>query len=205
MTETLRRVLKQNATAAISTEEAELVAEMAIDIAAREQIECAIAGGLAMHLYGFTRQTTDVDLIAARRLPLSVSRYLSFGGESYLFQLGDKTITVNWIVRRDADKRIYQAALADADVLENGWQIVKSESLVVMKYAAGRAKDNLDIQFLLQQPDLVDRRRIKKNLENLFGIEGARGYLIGLRRFYDLADLNRVRDGDENESYGVEE
>jgi hypothetical protein len=41
--------------------------------AAQEEIEWALAGGLAMHLYGSPRLTKDVDIIASAHLSLRVT------------------------------------------------------------------------------------------------------------------------------------
>ncbi len=187
---------------ALSTTEALAVAEAVLAIAQRESIACAIAGGLAVQLYGYARQTKDVDFISEKGLPLAVERYLTFGGESYTLHLGGKQFTVDWILRRDKYKRFYQLALAEADTLPNGWHIVSPEWLIVLKYIAGRPKDLLDLQWLLQRPGLVNRRKLRATLTQHLGTEGADGYLLGLQRFYDLADLAAKRnDGDENESY----
>lgn len=199
---TLRSIIEKNGgDSAISTEEAEAVAADAIKIADDEKVEYAIAGGLAMHIYGFTRQTKEVDFIAARRLPLDVIKPLSFGGESYNFESNGKTIAVDWIVRTDTAKQIYQAALAQAVKLPNGWKIVSPEWLVMLKYIAGRPKDVLDLQFLLQAKGLVDRRKIRQQLIDLVGEFAALGFLLGLQRYYDLVDSTQPNNGDENESY----
>lgn len=203
---TLRDIIKRNGgSEAISTEEAGAIAAAAIEIADGEQIKYAIAGGLAMHIYGFTRQTSDVDFIAARRLPLDVSRKLILGGEQYEFHLGEKVINVHWILRRDEYKKIYQSALADADTLPNGWKVVSPEWLVVLKYIAGRAKDELDLQYLLRQKELVQRCKIKKNLEKAVGVHTAAAYALGLRYYYERYGLLEPRNGDENESYSPDE
>jgi hypothetical protein len=187
---------------ALSTAEALAVAEAVLAIAQRESVACAIAGGLAVQLYGYARQTKDVDFIGERGLPLHVARYLTFGGESYDLRLDGKQFVVDWILRRDKYKRFYQLALAEADTLPNGWKIVSPEWLVVLKYIAGRPKDLLDLQWLLQRTGLVNRRKLRASLTQHLGAEGAEGYLLGLQRFYDLADLAAKRgDGDENESY----
>lgn len=43
------------------------------ELAAQEEIEWALAGGLAMHLYGSQRLTKDVDIIASQELSLTAS------------------------------------------------------------------------------------------------------------------------------------
>jgi len=70
-----------------------------------------------------------------------------------------------------------------------------------LKYIAGRGKDRLDLLWLLQQKDLVNRRKVKNNLVKPLGELGSTGFLVGLQREYDLADVMARRSGDENESY----
>lgn len=175
-------------------------AEKIREIAGKEKVRFAIAGGLAMHLYGFERATKDVDFLADKRLPLEVLRYVAFGGERYGVKIGRREIDVDWIIRRDKYRTIYEQALADAAELK-GWKILSPEWLIVLKYIAGRGKDRLDLLWLLQQKGLVNRRKIKEHLVKLLGDLGSTGFLVGLQREYDLADVMARRSGDENESY----
>jgi hypothetical protein len=71
------------------------------EIANRNDIAWAFAGGIAMHIYGYVRATTDVDVIADESLGIESKKQLSFGGESYLIEVGDDIISVDWIVRDD--------------------------------------------------------------------------------------------------------
>lgn len=176
------------------------VAEKIREIAERENTRFAIAGGLAMHLYGFERATKDVDFLADKRLSLEAKRHLTFGGERYQLKIENREIDIDWIIRRDKYKEIYQKALADA-VEVKGWKILSPEWLVILKYIAGRGKDRLDLLWLLQQKKLVNRKKIKNNLVKLLGDLGSTGFLVGLQREYDLADVMARRSGDENESY----
>lgn len=186
----------------ISTETALKAARKIIVIAEKENVSQALAGGIAMHLYGFTRATKDVDFVASQVLSVQVSRYLSFGGVRYEIETENRQVAVDWIVRNDRYQKIYQAALRDAVTLDNGLKIITPEWLIVMKYTAGRGKDTLDLQWLLQQKGLVKRGKLRENLINLLGADGAEGYLIGIQRFFDLADLRtKLPEGDENESY----
>ena len=43
-------------------------AEIVTKLARARGIDCALAGGVAVQLYGFTRATVDVDMIAAAAL-----------------------------------------------------------------------------------------------------------------------------------------
>ena len=197
----LEKLIEKNLSSrSVSKQTGIRVAEEIKKIAERENVEFAIAGGLAMHLYGFERATKDVDFLADRRFSLDVKRHFSFGGERYQLKIGNREIDVDWIVRRDKYRTIYQTALAEAIELK-GWKILSPEWLVILKYVAGRGKDRLDLLWLLQQKKLVNRRKIKNNLVNLLGDLGSIGFLVGLQREYDLADVMARRNGDENESY----
>lgn len=189
---------------AISTETGLKVAETISKTADKENVACAIAGGLAMHLYGFDRSTKDVDFVADKKLSLKVMRRLNFGGERYEIKIGKRVVPVDWILRSDKYKDFYRQALKDATELD-GWKILTPEWLVILKYIAGRGKDRLDLLWLLQQKGLVNRNIVRKNLINVVGRLGAEGFLLGLQREYDLADLTAGREGDENESYKPDE
>lgn len=200
--EELQMLVERNLSAkTVSTATGLEVAEKIKLIADRENVEFAIAGGLAMHLYGFERATKDVDFLANKRLPVTVVRYLSFGGERYEIEIGGETIDVDWIMRRDNYKELYRQALADATAIKQS-KIITPEWLVILKYIAGRGKDRLDILWLLQQKNLVKRKVVKRNIEKVLGKLGTVGFLLGLQREYDLADVMGLRAaGDENESY----
>ena len=200
--EELEKLVEKNlAKQTVSTETGLRVADKLKKIAEKENVDFAIAGGLAMHLYGFERATTDVDFVANRRVSLEVKRYLSFGGERYEIEIDGRIIDADWIIRRDKYAEIYKQALKDANEI-GGRKILSPEWLVVLKYSAGRGKDRLDLLWLLQQKGLVNRKKIRQNLKNLLGELGAIGFLTGLQREYDLADVMGARaTGDENESY----
>lgn len=55
-------------------------------------------------------------------------------------------------------------ALADALEIENGIRIVSPEWLVILKHLSGRPKDQLDLIWLLQESDLVNREQVKENI-----------------------------------------
>src|SRR5690349_12739239 len=85
----------------IAIEAAERVSEIANDIG----VKCALAGGIAMHIYGFTRATTDVDIVAQAALPLESHNNLNIGGESYRVKIGKRVVRVDVIVRNDELKK----------------------------------------------------------------------------------------------------
>jgi hypothetical protein len=178
---------------AISTEEGIAAATEALKIARKNGVECALCGGLAMQLYGFTRATRDVDFIASNLLPLKKNKTLTFGGEGYAIKVGGKKIPLNWIVRDDEKQEIYEAALKEAIETPDKIPIVSPEWLVVMKQLAGRGKDHLDLLWLLREDNLVDRKEVERLVKSLLG---RYAYLLlnDLKAVYLEADLMRARD-----------
>ena len=73
-------------------------AELVTGVANENNIAIALAGGIAMHIYGFTRATTDVDMIAQAVLPLDSLNDLSFGGENYQVTVSERVVSVDVIV-----------------------------------------------------------------------------------------------------------
>lgn len=169
-------------------------------IADLHNVAWALAGGIAMHLYGFVRATTDVDVIGSSRLPLTGQKNLSFGGESYTVQVGKETVSVDWIVRDDEFQDFYEAALNDLMIVENNLQIISPEWLVILKHFSGRAKDEIDLIWLLQQENLVDRETVK---QNLIKVLGKRTGIILAREFqshFDYADVLKMREQSKYEA-----
>jgi len=158
------------------------------ELAAQEEIEWALAGGLAMHLYGSQRLTKDVDIIASQNLSLTPKHQLSFGGGSYALQIGKYEVPIDWIVRSDGYQKYYQAALKDAIRLPNGLRIVTPEWLVILKIIAGRQKDFDDVVFLLQRRELVNRPTVKQKMVEIGGEDAWLIMMPTFRRLCDLAD-----------------
>lgn len=192
----VRRYNAARARRDISTEEGLKAAEIIFEQAGKEGVECALAGGIAMHIYGYLRATTDVDMLASKELDLPHEQKISFGGASYLVEVGERRITVDVIVRDDFFRDFYEAALRDAQTTPDGWQIITPEWMVILKYLAGRGKDQLDLLWMLKEPDLVDRNKIAQSLEQVMGKTGAQAVLRGLENFYVQAEV--MRAGDEN-------
>ena len=156
-------------------------------LADQNDVEWALAGGLAVILYGSDRLTKDVDIIAAKRLPLESRGVLTQGGERYEVKTAKKTVAVDWITRNDEAQRFYQEALKDA-VMMGDLPILTPEWLVILKYLAGRFKDQEDAVFLLGQKGLVDRTQIKEMIVSIGGMNTWAAFKAGLQRWYDLAD-----------------
>jgi len=180
--------------ASIPTEIGVEAAKAVANIAAENDIEIALAGGIAMHIYGFTRATTDVDMVARSVLPLPKERELDFGGEGYEIKIGDGNVPVDVIVREDRLAKIYKAALDQAKMTDFGVKIISPEWLVVMKHFSARAKDNLDLTWLLQEEGLVDRDLIEKNLVEAIGEDAAYYVAADLESDYIYADFLKERE-----------
>ena len=156
--------------------------------AEKNNVSWAIVGGVAMYIYGSPRLTKDVDVIADRILSsVKAERPLGFGGERYQVRAKNKTVDIDWIVRSDEAKQIYQAALQDAILME-GVPVITPEWLIVLKYIAGRFKDQEDAVFLLRQKKLVSRQKIRSHLKKILGNNAWIFYRVGLQRWYDIAD-----------------
>lgn len=141
---------------------AELIAgvEEVRSIAARARIPVLLVGGLAMQHYGSDRLTGDVDFVA-RSVPPALAPIgpLTFGGVQTETPGG---VPVDFIVRDDGYAELYEEALAVSPKNSQlGVRVVLPEYLVAMKMVAGRGKDLLDLEFLLQQEGLVDLARAR--------------------------------------------
>ncbi|MGE0130220.1 MAG: hypothetical protein AB7U82_19210 [Blastocatellales bacterium] len=191
----VERALQDTANLMIATDTGVEAAQKVGQLAAQEEIEWALAGGLAMHLYGSPRLTKDVDIIASRELSLTPQHRLNFGGSSYSLQVGKYTVQIDWIVRNDGYQKYYRAALNDAIELSNGLRLVKPEWLAILKINAGRQKDLDDIVFLLKQPKMVDRPTIKQKVVETAGEDAWLAMAPNFRRLCDLADGNTKEPG----------
>ncbi len=191
-----RATIKRNSAPeaqSISTEDGLEAARHIAEVAEKEGVDFALAGGIAMHLYGFTRATTDVDLIASDVLDLEADHDLSFGGESYQVEVGARMINVDWIVRDDDAADIYQAALAGAEESAVGLRIITPEWLVIIKKLADRGKDHLDLLWLLRREGLVDREKVADLLRAVFG-RGAYWPIRDMESIYLEADIMKAKD-----------
>jgi hypothetical protein len=182
----------------VLTSEGLKVAAMISEQAERLGIDCALAGGIAMHVYGFQRATKDVDLLASDILGLPCVNKLSFGGESYFVETDKKKILVDLIVRDDFFRNFYEAALQDAEEMSIGGRIITPEWMVILKFLSGRSKDIIDLLWLLKEPGKVDRNKVEQLLEKVSGKSGAQVALRGLKPYYLQADV--MQAGDEQEA-----
>ena len=193
--------LRKNPNQMIDTETGLAALNRMVRVADRERVAYALIGGIAMHLYGSPRLTNDVDVIASAVLPLEAERRLGFGGERYRVKIGKRAVPVDWIVRDDTARKFYESALAEAYRLPSRLPIVTPEWLIILKYIAGRFRDQQDAVYLLKQTGLVDRRLIRRKIIATAGREFWALVATGLKRWYDLAD-GRITT--EKEDYEAE-
>ena len=186
----VERMLENTSVPMISSDTGLEAAQKMGQLAAQEEIEWALAGGLAMYVYGSPRLTKDVDIIASKDLSLTPEHRLGFGGSSYTLQVGKYAVQVDWIVRNDGYQKYYRAALKEAVKMPNGLRVVTPEWLVILKLNAGRQKDFDDVVFLLKQQKLVDRPTVKQKVVETVGEDVWLAMLPNFRRFCDLADGN---------------
>ena len=199
--EIIERVQRNVETPTISTDTGLAAARQIGDLAEAENIEWALAGGIAMYLYGSSRLTKDVDIIASKNVSLNEDAPLTFGGSNYTVEVGKYKVVVDWIVRNDGYAPYYRKALAEAVIFPNGFQLISPEWLLIIKMFAGRQKDYDDAVFLLGEKGLVDRPKIK---ENIVGVAGDDAWLATMANFRRLCSLADGRT-DEPGKYFVEE
>lgn len=146
------------------------------EIAEKDRITVALAGGAAMQVYGSDRMTKDVDFLASHepsRSSFSKNwrlKPLSFGGVS---SFSKKKVPVDFIVRNDDQSSLYEEALSEAVDGGGPIRVVSSEHLAVIKLAAGRIKDEEDLRFLLAAKaiNLAKTRSITKKFLGFYGVD----------------------------------
>ena len=175
----------------------------AIDIvrkmAAANDIDWAVCGGIAMAIYGSQRLTKDVDIIASKRLPLAQERvigHLKQGGEHFVVETETREVPIDWILRNDDLKAFYREALKDA-VMVDEIPILTPEWLVILKFIAGRFKDQEDAVYLLREKGMVNRGKIRKLITKVFGTNAWLLAKSGYQHWFDLADgkVEKTSDG----------
>lgn len=169
-------------------------------VSEQNDVSWALVGGLAMAIYGSDRTTKDIDIIADKLLPLEKIGELRQGGERYLIKTSKKEVAVDWIIRKDEFQKLFAEALKES-VKINDVPVIMPEWLVILKFIAGRFKDQEDAVFLLSRKDLVNRNLIKEKITNLFGKAAWGLAKHGYQRWFDLAD-GRSREEQRNEDDG---
>ena len=187
----------------IDTESASQAVEMISRLAEENGVDWALVGGLAMNLYGSDRLTKDIDVIADKLLPIEQSQIvgkLKQGGERFNAETGKTVVSVDWIIRNDVFKSMFNEALKSA-VKINDVPVLTPEWLVILKFIAGRFKDQEDAVFLLSRKNLVDRKLIKTHITKTAGEIAWELAKHGYQRWYDLAD-GRSLEEQRNEKEG---
>jgi hypothetical protein len=174
--------------------------ETVAEIAQENNVNWVLVGGLAMALYGSDRMTKDIDIIAAKLLPLEKVGELRQGGERYLIKTAKKEVAVDWIIRKDEFKKLFSEALKDAVKIKDV-PVLTPEWLVILKFIAGRFKDQEDAVFLLSRKNLVNRNLIKEHIIKTAGAIAWGLAKHGYQRWFDLAD-SRTREEERNEKEG---
>ena len=186
--EIIERVQRNVETPTISTDTGLAAARQIGNLAEAENVEWALAGGIAMYLYGSARLTKDVDIIASGNVSLKEDAPLTFGGSNYTVEVGKYKVAVDWIVRNDGYAPYYRKALAEAVSFPNGFQLISPEWLLILKMFAGRQKDYDDAVFLLGEKGLVDRPRVRENIVGVAGEDAWLATMANFRRLCSLAD-----------------
>lgn len=171
----------------LDDESARRAIEIVGDTANRNGIEWALAGGLALILYGSNRLTREVDIVASRTLPMPSQGLLKQGGVRYIVPTAKKEVAVDWIIRNDEALPFYRAALNEAVIID-GIPVLKPEWLFILKFIAGAVKNQEDYKFLLGCPNLVDRLKVKKLILQVGGNETWAVMKNGLQHWYDAVD-----------------
>lgn len=170
------------------------------EIAAAHGVDWALVGGIAVALYGGDRNTKDVDVIANKLLPLASEGKLRQGGERYSIKAAKRDVFVDWILRSDSFKKLFDIALSEA-VKITGIPVLTPEWLVILKFIAGRFKDQEDAVFLLSQKNLVDRTLIKEKIVRHVSRQAWGLARHGYQRWFDMAD-GKAREDERNEADG---
>ncbi len=187
----------------LDEESASQTIEIISKLADEHDTEWALVGGLALLLYGSDRLTKDIDIIANKCLPVPESQIvgkLKQGGERFETKTDKKTVSVDWIIRNDVFKQMFAQALKEA-VKINDVPVLTPEWLVILKFIAGRFKDQEDAVFLLSRKGLVDRKLIKENVVKTAGEIAWEMAKHGYQRWFDLAD-GRSLEEQRNEKEG---
>ena len=179
-----------------ATEAIKTVAE----ISKTNNVSWALVGGLAMAIYGGDCKTKNIATIADKLLPLKNQGKLRQGGERYLIKTNKKEVAVDWIIRNDEFKKLFQVALQEA-VKISDVPILTPEWLVILKFIAGRFKDQEDAVYLLSKKGLVNRKLVKEKIVNHVGATAWGMAKHGYQRWFDLAD-GKTREDERNEKDG---
>jgi hypothetical protein len=128
----------------------------------------ALVGGVALQYLGSDRFTKDVDVVADvafdTKGTLTVLGPINFGGTAYQTPSGGK---LDYIIRSDEFKKLYEKALEEAVITDDGFPMVTPDYLAAMKFVAhitdrrGSANHLSDLKWLLRQEGMVDTKKVE--------------------------------------------
>jgi len=150
----------------IPTDVLEREAAQVTNIARSKGVNVAVVGGLAMQVYGSSRLTGDLDMIADAPINLPIMRELSFGGYETVSPGG---IELDWIIRNDFYQLLYLEALKESEEIMNGaYRVVPLHYLAAMKMAAKRLKDKADLDEMFSFPEF-DEQKTREIINKFLG------------------------------------
>jgi hypothetical protein len=136
-----------------------------------EGIPYVVIGGMALNLWGYTRQTIDVDiLLTSNGLERFKNRFLgrgyipAFSGASKAFKEAETQVRVEVLTTGEfpGDGKPKAVAFPDPGTVifdRDGYKVIALEKLIELKLASGlsaphRGKDLVDVQELIAALDL---------------------------------------------------
>lgn len=145
-------------------------------ISKEQGVTAMLVGGVAMQSYGSPRLTKDIDFVVDQEFPkpdvLSFLGPINFGGQAFIAADGTK---IDVILRNDDYWALYEEALSQLVVTEDGVPIVTPEYLAVFEFAANEPKHLLDLQWLMRQPALLDLAKVRniiyRHVGQRYGVE----------------------------------
>lgn len=157
-------------------------------VAKENGVHAALAGGLAMQVYGSDRFTKDIDVLCDEDMPQFPGRKrLTFGGRCTKTSKG---LPLDLIMRDDVYTQLYDAALNTARRIRGyPLPVATPEYLVAMKLAAAREKDVLDIETLVIL-NAVDVKKARRVISETLGYFAADEFM----RTVELAEWKRGRE-----------
>jgi hypothetical protein len=156
--------------------------------AAKEQhADVAVAGGVAMQLYGSERFTKDVDFIVDKDLyGFKHLATLMFGGWQAKTKSG---VPIDMILRDDEYDELYGDALASAIRIKGvPIKVVTPEHMAALKLGAARAKDVDDLRYLMTKAPKFNYDTARRLIGKYLGVYAAREF-DAYREDFELESL----------------
>lgn len=161
----------------IDVRQVEEIIQLLKRLSIEQHFDFALVGGIAFQYLGSDRFTKDVDVVADVPLnpaeQLNVLGPINFGGTAYQTASGGK---LDYILRSDEFKELYEKALTEAFMTEEGVRMVTPDYLAAMKLVAHitdrkrRAVHLDDLKWLLLQPEgFVDPKKVSSILYRYAG------------------------------------